>query len=123
MDTCVERLQGWELAPEERIRLLESLGSLASLRHNRDELWEWLRRVNMVETPLMEWLRAEGEAKGRAEGKAEGEAQALLTILLVRGLAVSEAQQARILSCTDLTTLETWLKRAVTAGSVEEVLA
>lgn len=67
--------------------------------------------------------RAEGEAKGRAEGRAEGKAEALLEILRVRGLAVTEAQRARVLGCTDLSVLARWLTRAVTASSADEVLS
>ena len=66
--------------------------------------------------------KAEGEAKGKAEGEAKGEAQALLTILTVRGLPVTEAQRQRILSCADLAQLDRYLRRAVSAASTEEVL-
>jgi len=66
--------------------------------------------------------RAEGEAKGKAEGKAEGEAQAVLMILATRGLAISEPQREQILACQDLATLEQWLKKAITAASVAEII-
>jgi hypothetical protein len=62
-------------------------------------------------------------AQGRAEGKAEGEAKALLHILAARTLTPSEAQQARILACTDLPTLERWIERAVTAESTDAVFS
>jgi hypothetical protein len=69
---------------------------------------------------------AEGEAKGEAKGKAEGEAkgkrEALLTVLSARELPVSSAQQRRIQKCTDLELLDTWIRRAATATSVEEAM-
>jgi hypothetical protein len=69
---------------------------------------------------------AKGEAKGKAEGKAEGEAkgkaEALLLILRRRGLAMTDDQQHRIVTCTDLATVDRWLDRAFTAASVDELL-
>jgi hypothetical protein len=71
--------------------------------------------------------KAEGEAKGKAEGeakgKAEGEARAILRVLDRRGLRVSDEQRERILNCSDLTQLEGWLDRAVTARNMDEVFA
>jgi len=69
---------------------------------------------------------AEGLAKGVAEGLAKGSAsmaRALLAILGARGITVSTEARARIDACKDNATLERWIVRAATAGSVEEVLA
>ena len=70
--------------------------------------------------------RAEGEARGEAQGKAQGEvhgrASALLTLLAARGLAMNEAQQERILTCTDLEQLNGWIQRSIQATSVDELL-
>ena len=66
---------------------------------------------------------AQGKAEGKAEGRIEGEAQALLRILGVRGLGMSDAERAQIIGCADLATVEGWLDRALTASSVAEVLA
>ncbi|GAB3811926.1 hypothetical protein GCM10027605_52810 [Micromonospora zhanjiangensis] len=57
------------------------------------------------------------------EGKAEGEARALLTVLAARGITVSDADRQRITECTDADQLETWVRRAVTAGSVDDIFA
>ena len=57
-----------------------------------------------------------------AEGKLEGKVESLLGVLRVRGLAVSEAQQQRILACREPEALDRWLWRAVTATSVEDAL-
>jgi predicted transposase YdaD len=67
--------------------------------------------------------RQQGEAKGRAEGRAEGQAKAVLQVLKMRGVHVDLKSSERILSCTDLATLELWLERAMKATSVSQVLA
>ena len=64
---------------------------------------------------------AEGEAKGEARGKAEGEARALLTMFDARGWSLTDSEQQRIRSCTDLPTLEQWVRRAATASKASEV--
>jgi len=62
-------------------------------------------------------FRAEGEAKGRAEG----EASSILRVLAARGLEVPDKVREQVLSCTDISQLETWTVRAATATSLEEV--
>jgi hypothetical protein len=65
--------------------------------------------------------RAEGLAEGEAKGEAKGEARAILRILKRRKVAVDGASRQRIESCTNVTTLETWLDRSLTATTVEEL--
>jgi flagellar biosynthesis/type III secretory pathway protein FliH len=67
--------------------------------------------------------KAKGEAEGEAKGKAEGEAKALLLILRRRGLAMTDDQQRRIVTCTDLATVDRWLEGAFSVASVDELLA
>ncbi len=64
---------------------------------------------------------ARGRADGEARGRAEGEARGVLAFLDARGLAVSDANRARILGCTDLATLDRWVRRAVTVCAVDEL--
>ena len=75
---------------------------------------------------IADLLESKGEVRGRAEGRAEGEAsgeaRALLRVLAARGLVVSEAQRARIASCTDLAMLDAWLEWALTSMSVDELI-
>jgi hypothetical protein len=52
---------------------------------------------------------------------AEGQARAIVRILERRGVPLSAEQRERILGCSDIATLEAWLDRVITAGSVEEV--
>jgi hypothetical protein len=64
--------------------------------------------------------------KGRSEGQLEGrlaEARAALRRVLVqRQITPSKDEDARIEACTELTTLERWHDRAVTAASVSDAL-
>ncbi|MEV0612226.1 hypothetical protein AB0I81_02810 [Nonomuraea sp. NPDC050404] len=65
--------------------------------------------------------REEGLAEGKAKGKAEGEAKALLVVLTARGLDISDENRTRIQTCTDLTQLEIWLARALTARTIQDL--
>lgn len=56
------------------------------------------------------------------EGRTETQANAVLTVLRVRGIAVSDAARKRILAQRDLQHLERWLERAITAASIGDVL-
>jgi hypothetical protein len=67
--------------------------------------------------------RAQGEISGRAKGRAEGRAEAILALLAARSLSVPPEMRERIMSCTDLATLDKWLVRAVSAQSAAEALS
>ncbi|MEV0159237.1 hypothetical protein [Nonomuraea fuscirosea] len=54
-------------------------------------------------------------------GEARGEARAVLVILDRREISVPLAARQRILACADQETLETWIARALTATSVDEL--
>lgn len=66
--------------------------------------------------------RAEGRAQGRVEGRLEHARDLLRRTLARRGLALDVMQAAAIERCVDLATLDAWLDRAHTAGSVAEAL-
>ncbi|HEY6790701.1 MAG TPA: hypothetical protein VI365_25670, partial [Trebonia sp.] len=66
---------------------------------------------------------AQGKAEGLVEGKAEGKAEDVLTVLGARGIEATPAQQAQIRQCTDLSLLDGWLRRAVTASSADDIFA
>jgi hypothetical protein len=65
--------------------------------------------------------RDDGRAEGLAEGRVDGEAGAVLRVLAVRGIEVPEDACARIRACTDQRQLDTWLDRAVTATSLNDL--
>ena len=66
--------------------------------------------------------RIAGHTEGRTEGRTETQANAVLTVLRVRGITVSDAARTRILAQKDLACLERWLERAVTATSIADVI-
>ncbi|HEX3475545.1 MAG TPA: hypothetical protein VHT91_11015 [Kofleriaceae bacterium] len=66
--------------------------------------------------------RREGLAEGERKGLAEGERNALWMLLKTRGFAATTEERAMIEDCSDPKQLEQWIVRAVSAGSVSEVL-
>ncbi|MFI7135065.1 hypothetical protein ACIBQ1_56050 [Nonomuraea sp. NPDC050153] len=62
-----------------------------------------------------------GKAEGKTEGKAEEAARSVLLVLATRGFNVPDDTCARITTCTDLAQLETWLTRAVTAQTLQDL--
>ncbi|HWO25366.1 MAG TPA: hypothetical protein VNO30_41785 [Kofleriaceae bacterium] len=60
--------------------------------------------------------------EGRAEARAETWVDAVLTVFHARGIAVSEADQQRILAQKDPAQLNRWLKKAAIASSVAEAI-
>jgi hypothetical protein len=65
---------------------------------------------------------AQGMAQGLAQGSIRGRAEYILRTLAVRGVPVDEGARQRILSCTDLPTLDRWFDRALNATSLATVL-
>ncbi len=68
---------------------------------------------------LAQWFVARGEARG----KAEGESAAVLAILEARRIEVPAGTRARIAECRDLAQLDTWVRRAATAESIDDLFA
>lgn len=62
------------------------------------------------------------EAIEEARARARGKATALLLVLDVRGIEVSEEQREMISACRDIAMLERWLRRSLPARTVEDVL-
>lgn len=62
---------------------------------------------------LAQWFVARGEARG--------EARAVLAILDARDITVPDDARARIAACTDLVQLDTWVRRAVTARTIDDL--
>lgn len=69
----------------------------------------------------LSFFRSETSQRLRAEGRAEGRAEDVLLILDTRGIEVTEAARERITSCTDLDALRTWLTRAVTVDTADDL--
>ena len=79
-----------------------------------------------TEKLMSSWQRGSFE-KGRAEGQAEGLAHSkaadVLDVLDARGLPVTPEQRERILGCSDLELLKTWLRRAATAAAIDALFS
>ncbi|WP_232306741.1 hypothetical protein [Thermobifida cellulosilytica] len=62
-------------------------------------------------------------ALGEAQGEAKGEAKSVLLILKTRGILVCDTIRERITSCTDLDQLTTWIRRALTVDTAQDLLS
>ncbi|WP_242901264.1 hypothetical protein [Actinomadura terrae] len=62
------------------------------------------------------------QERGREEGIAIGAAKSVLMILAARGVVVSDEARERIMACQDQETLDSWVVRALTVGSVEALI-
>jgi hypothetical protein len=71
--------------------------------------------------PVYSPFAREHYGRGRDDGRMDGEASAILRVLAVRGIDVPEDACARIRACTDRRQLDTWLDRAVTATSLNDL--
>lgn len=75
---------------------------------------------------LVERGLQQGLARGREEGLAQGliraRADGILRILAARGVQVDEEARQRILTCTDMATLDRWFDKSLNATSLSAVL-
>jgi len=62
-------------------------------------------------------------SEGKIEGKIEGKVESILEVLSARGLTVPEEAREQILSCHDIHKLNTWLRRAATVTTIEDLFA
>ena len=73
---------------------------------------------------ISDWSRekiAQGEALGRAQGEAKGRAEALLRVLGARGISIDKATTQRVRACSDIALLDSWLERAVSVRTADEL--
>jgi hypothetical protein len=59
----------------------------------------------------------------RVQSGAKGRAQSIIDVLEERAIAMDDTDRLRILSCTDATTLRSWLARALHVSKVSELFA
>jgi hypothetical protein len=79
-----------------------------------------------MEEQMPDWFEKHferGRQQGLAEARAEMGVKYLLLALAGRGIPVDDQTRQRIMSCTDVATLNQWLERAVNATSLSEVLS
>jgi hypothetical protein len=72
--------------------------------------------MGTVAERMIETARVKAHAAGKAEGLAAGKAEGVLSVLVARGLRVTEEQRTQVLACTDLAVLDGWLRAAVTCS-------
>ncbi|MFI6320862.1 hypothetical protein ACIBG8_25215 [Nonomuraea sp. NPDC050556] len=70
-----------------------------------------------------EKLIARGRFEGSAKGEIEGKIKAILRVLDVRRMRLSEADRDRIRSCMDIEVLDEWMRRAPVARSRDALFA
>jgi len=59
--------------------------------------------------------------KGKAEGEARAKAQDIFKVLEARALQPTAGQRKRVTDCTDISQLDAWFDRALTASSAAQV--
>jgi hypothetical protein len=69
---------------------------------------------------VRKWI-IQGRQEGLEQGRLVGERMALFKVLNARGFQVDDVAGQRIMECTELAQLESWLDKAVTASSVQEL--
>ncbi|MGH3398835.1 MAG: hypothetical protein ACRDPO_29535 [Streptosporangiaceae bacterium] len=113
-------------------RLVLRIIAAASLDEDRLETYTHLIRVAtpaaargdleaLMTTTFKDEFIDRIKAEGKAEGKAESTAAILLRLLATRGVKVPAPVRDRVLSCTDLSQLDAWVVRAMTASTLEDV--
>ncbi|NMO19621.1 transposase [Pyxidicoccus fallax] len=113
-------LVGNEAAREATGRMLNSM-----LGQQRTE--ELMRGwgEELIEKGLQQGLErgmAQGLERGLAQGMLRGRAEDILRILAARGVHVHEEARQRILTCTDMATLERWFDKSLNATTLSAVL-
>lgn len=73
---------------------------------------------------MREWFEMLGRMDGRLEGRLQGAADAVVRVLKIRGFEVTERMERWLWNqCTDETSLDELLTRAVTFERLEDVFA
>lgn len=67
--------------------------------------------------------RSEFARRHYFQGFAKGRARAIRKLLKLRGITVPEAASTRVDMCTDVSQLDIWLDRALTADTIDDVFA
>ena len=70
----------------------------------------------------LEAIQAASKAEGKAEGALAASLDMLLETLAARGLAVDAASAARLHACRDPAQFRQWLRKALTATRIEDLL-
>ncbi|MFL5352944.1 Rpn family recombination-promoting nuclease/putative transposase [Archangium sp.] len=98
------------------VRYLLYIGD-RSVREAAGRVVDWVMDAQRAE----ELMRSYGEELIE-QGVAKGRAEDMLRVLAARGVHVGDEARQRILTCTDVATLDRWFDRALNARTLSEVL-
>jgi predicted transposase YdaD len=70
---------------------------------------------------FIEGFHRQGLEEGREQGREQGKAEYLLKIIDARRIAVTDQERQQVTSCTDLTQLDQWFDRALTATTAADI--
>ncbi len=104
--------------------VVEALEAARTARFTREE-WDAYIAAGMAiqnERGALSLAHKEGHKEGHREGAIEAKRDAVLRLLSRAGIALTEAERARIDACNDVATLDRWLENVLGAKSAAEVL-
>ncbi len=107
------------LEPDLRVHYHDYISTCVPDRYRKE--WEELVAMAIENYHWESDFAHEHQAIGRAEGRAEALAGSVLRILDRRGLAVGEADRARVTGCSDLDQLMHWLDLALVVDSAKQI--
>ncbi|WP_234332262.1 glycosyltransferase family 2 protein [Streptomyces sp. NRRL F-5650] len=87
------------------------------------DYWRNLMATYTPNFPGSNTIVEESWLDGRAKGQAEGKAEDILHILEARGIGIPDSVRERVVGCTDLGVLGTWLDRSLSVTRAEELFA
>ena len=82
----------------------------------------YIREEDLMQSVLYQEIFGKGKREGKREGRVEARTAALLELLELRGIPVSDAVRAEIHACRDLPTLEHWFRRAAKLKTAAAVI-
>ncbi|WP_194820074.1 hypothetical protein [Nocardia sp. XZ_19_385] len=96
--------------------IFAELTELALGRNSKaTQLWRKLMSIDLS------FFRSETSNLLREQGRVESRAEDVLLVLDERGIEVLDELRTEISTCTDVQKLKTWLRRAVTASSADDL--
>ena len=81
-----------------------------------------IREEDLMQSVLYQEIFGKGKRKGKREGELKARTSALLELLELRGIPVSDAVRAEIEACRDLPTPEHWFRRAAKLKTAAAVI-
>jgi hypothetical protein len=116
----LDAMASTEVSAADRLRMTAIILRLAS--DAARQTLEAMMTTSEYEKTFIERIHDQGIAEGEARGIAEGKAEAILRLLDVRGVTLTQQQRDQVTACTDAAQLDLWLDRVITASTAAEVL-